>query len=280
MPRSDYYERRAEKLERYQELAEKKAAEGKAILDQAHKMAEIIPFGQPILVGHHSEKRDRNYRDKIHNKFDKGFQTLETAEHYKRKAGAAIDNDAISSDAPDAIDLLKEKLQSLKDSHELMVQGNKIVRNKKLTNEQKKTELVKLGLLESDAELKLVPDCLGDLGWPRYALANSSGNIRNVEKRIDFLERQAKEESTEIEIGDISIVNSVKDNRIMIFFPYVPDEGIRSFLKSRGFRWSPSNRAWQAYRSAAHWIPSIVKMLTVMPGYVNPSLFVMPEEED
>ncbi|MBP2657188.1 MAG: hypothetical protein H6Q69_220 [Firmicutes bacterium] len=27
----------------------------------AKKMAEYIPFGQPILIGHHSEQRDRNF---------------------------------------------------------------------------------------------------------------------------------------------------------------------------------------------------------------------------
>lgn len=266
----DYYAKKEARIQRYQDLAERKKVEGNAIIGQAHKMAEAIPFGQPILVGHYSEKRDRNYRDKIHNKFGKGFETLETAEHYKRKADAAIDNDAISSDAPDAIKLLKEKLQSLKESHALMLAGNKIIRNKKLTAEQKIAELVKIGLEEKRATDKLKPDALGDIGFPRYAITNSSANIRNVEKRIEFLEKRANDVTTEITIGDFSIVNSVEDNRIMVFFPFTPDEGIRSFLKARGFRWSPSNRAWQAYRSAAHWIPEIVKRLTVMPAYITP----------
>lgn len=77
---------------------------------------------------------------------------------------------------------------------------------------------------------------------------------------------------TEQQIGDITIINSVEDNRIMITFPGVPDESIRARLKSDGFRWSPSNGAWQAYRSAAWKIPGIIKFLTVMPGYVQPVL--------
>ena len=40
----------------------------------ARDMASIIPFGQPILVGHHSEKRDRNYRGRIHKKFERSFE--------------------------------------------------------------------------------------------------------------------------------------------------------------------------------------------------------------
>jgi hypothetical protein len=39
---------------------------GQALYDDAHRMADAIPFGQPILDGHHSEGRDRRYRDRIH----------------------------------------------------------------------------------------------------------------------------------------------------------------------------------------------------------------------
>lgn len=49
-------------------------------------MASIIPFGQPILVGHHSEQRDRNYRDRIHNTFGKAFAEQDKAAYYHSKA--------------------------------------------------------------------------------------------------------------------------------------------------------------------------------------------------
>ncbi|MCC3151437.1 DUF3560 domain-containing protein, partial [Bifidobacterium bifidum] len=68
------YERKQEaRRERLEARAEKARTEAKATYDRAHTMAEAIPFGQPILVGHHSEKRDRNYRGKIHNTFGKAF---------------------------------------------------------------------------------------------------------------------------------------------------------------------------------------------------------------
>jgi hypothetical protein len=52
-------------------------------------MASIIPFGQPILGGHHSEKRDRNYRDKIHNTYGKAFELQDKVGYYKDKAETA-----------------------------------------------------------------------------------------------------------------------------------------------------------------------------------------------
>lgn len=49
-------------------------------------MASVIPFGQPILIGHPSEQRDRNYRDKIHNTFGKAFAMQDKAAYYEDKA--------------------------------------------------------------------------------------------------------------------------------------------------------------------------------------------------
>ena len=270
MTASDYYNKKASRILRFQELADKNKTAGDTLHEQAHKMAEVIPFGQPILIGHHSEKSDRSYRNRIHNKFEQAFEAYDKADYYNQKATSAIDNDAISSDAPDAIELLKEKLQNLKESHEMMLHGNKIIRNKKLTDEQKISELVKIGLPEPKAKDKLSGDCMGNIGFPRYAITNSSVNIRNVEKRITELEKRKNDVTTETSIGDIDIIDSVEENRIMIIFPGVPGESIRARLKSDGFRWSPSNGAWQTYRTAKWKIQGIIKMLTVMPAYVTP----------
>lgn len=273
MTLSDYHERKAERIERLKLLAVSTQAASEATLNQARKMADIIPFGQPILIGHHSEKRDRNYRDRIWSKFEKSAELQQKADYYKYRAAAAIDNEAISSDDPDAIEALKEKLENLKASHELMIQGNKIIRNKKLTNDQKIEELVKIGLEEKRASDKLKPDALNNIGFPKYAITNSGANIRNVENRIKELEKQRNDKTTEQQIGDISIINSVEENRIMIYFPYKPDESVRDRLKRDGFRWSPSNQAWQAYRSAAWKIPGFITFLTVMPAYIPPSVY-------
>lgn len=262
MPREDYYQRQAEKLERYQDLAAKKTEDGNRLIDRAHQMADQIPFGQPILVGHYSEKRDRNYRARIDSTWDRGRETLKTAEHYERKVQAIESNRAISSDAPDAIELLKTKLQNLKDSHAVMVAANKVLKSKKLTNEQKIQEMIKIGLSETQAKSNFIPDSLGRIGYPNYAITNSGANIRNVEKRIAHLEKQKDDVTTVQEIGNITITDSVENNRIMIVFPGIPDECIRDRLKSEGFHWSPSAGAWQAYRTAKWKVPGIVAYLT------------------
>ena len=105
----NYEERQQARKERYEKRAEQLREEAKRLHGQAHEMASAIPFGQPILVGHHSEGRDRRYRERIHNTFGRSFAAQEKAEYYERKA-ESVGRSGISSDDPDAIKKLRSKL--------------------------------------------------------------------------------------------------------------------------------------------------------------------------
>ena len=130
-----YEEKQEARRKRYKKKAEQLKEEAEHLHDQAHKMAEAIPFGQPILVGHHSEKRDRRYRERIHNTFGKSFECLDKSEYYEQKA-TAVGTGGISSDDPDALVKLKEKLESLKRSHALMKATNAAIRKGKTPDRQ------------------------------------------------------------------------------------------------------------------------------------------------
>ena len=41
---------------------------------ESNKLASVVPFGQPILVGHHSERRHRRLLERVHAKTRKGFE--------------------------------------------------------------------------------------------------------------------------------------------------------------------------------------------------------------
>src|SRR3954469_3088557 len=75
----------------------------------AYKMASFIPMGQPILIGHHSEKRDRNYRKKIDSLHSQSYHLGEKAKYYEEKAVTIESNPAIFSDDPEALIKLREK---------------------------------------------------------------------------------------------------------------------------------------------------------------------------
>lgn len=56
---NSYEAKQAARKARFEERAEQASAESASTYNRARDMAQAIPFGQPILVGHHSETRDR-----------------------------------------------------------------------------------------------------------------------------------------------------------------------------------------------------------------------------
>lgn len=76
----------ARKAENAANLAVKHENQSNAAYDRAHKTLDAIPFGQPILVGHHSEKHHRADLRKIDRLEKKGREESEIAQAYKRRA--------------------------------------------------------------------------------------------------------------------------------------------------------------------------------------------------
>lgn len=79
-------EARAERAEDRAEAAGKEwASEHRA----ADAISSFIPFGQPILVGHHSEKRHRRDLAKIDAHLGKAVDAAKRKEHYEQRAATA-----------------------------------------------------------------------------------------------------------------------------------------------------------------------------------------------
>ena len=251
--KSNFEERKENRIERYKELAEKHEINSDNLSERARKMADCIPFGQPILVGHYSEGRDRRFRDKIHNTFGKSIEEQNTADYYKQKAASASSNHAIFSDDPEAVVKLKEKIAGLEKLQEIMKAANKIINRKTGTNEEKIIELAALKIPNPGRLFE--PDYCGRLGFPGFELTNNNANIRRLKERLAHLQKQETQETTEKELTNgIRIVDNVEDNRLQIFFPGKPTDEIRENLKSYGFRWSPMVGARKRHRSnSATW---------------------------
>ena len=116
---NDYEERKQARIDRLHEKAEKARAESHSLFKQSTDMASAIPAGQPV-----HGPADRRYREKIGRKMDQSIAALEKADYYERKAQAAENNTAISSDDPEALAKLKEKLEDLQISQTRMKQIN------------------------------------------------------------------------------------------------------------------------------------------------------------
>lgn len=241
----NYEERKQNRIDYANEQAAKLKKESENLYNKARNMASVIPLGQPILVGHHSENRDRNYRNKIHNTYGKAFATSDKAEYYENKASTIEANNSISSDDPQALAKLRAKLTLLETTQEFMKAANKCVKSG-----NKAAFMILPHATERIWQEITTPDFLKRTGFADYALKNNNANIRSVKQRIARLESMEKLDTSEKTINGVRVVINAEANRVQLFFPEKPGEEIIDRLKSRGFRFSRSEgNAWQQYIS-------------------------------
>jgi hypothetical protein len=241
---NDFESERAAKAARFRQLAEKHANIATGRHFAARERLEMIPLGQPILVGHHSEKRHRKDLTRINEHFAKAKEHHDKAEYFRRRAAAAESNVIIFSDDPDATEKLVDKIDRLKKRQGVMKRANRLIRK------ADREGLADLGFSEETIAKLFAQDFAGRAGFPNYALTNNSANIRRLEKRLAAIQNAQGDESTEEQFpGDVRLVDNVDTNRLQIFFPEIPAEEIRRELKRNGFRWSPTAGAWQRHRS-------------------------------
>lgn len=266
-----YNERVQARLVRLQRAADKIRHESESALKLARDRADTIPFGQPILVGHYSEGRDRRFRAKIDRGFRKGYELHRLAQEKQRAVKIAAEGTSISSDDPAAVLKLTDKLAGLIALRDLWKVENQHVRAvMKLPEADRHGALTKIVGSEGRAYSLLAPDFMGRVGHPSYRLTNIGATIRQVEQRIHDLKiKQAQsalateEESSET-IGNVRIDYDTADNRVRLNFPGKPDRAIIDILKGHGFRWSPTNSAWQRQltNDARYWAQYIARKAT------------------
>jgi hypothetical protein len=249
--RQDYTQRQEDRIERYENRAAKAEAESDAAYSQSHKIIGAIPMGQPILVGHHSEahhRRDLNRADRL---MHKSVEASEKASYYQDKADAARKNSAISSDDPDAVDKLQDKLQRLQAAQEQDKAMNAYYRKHKtlkgfdgITDEE---------AAKADAELAEQDASPYSSGKhppvPSWVLSNRNAEISRLKQRLAKLQQVDEMEHVEIDFDGGTLLTNEEINRVQILFDGKPDEATRSKLKTYGFRWSPKEKAWQTQRT-------------------------------
>ena len=87
---STLIDRAEDRADRFDDYRDKRTDEAERATAQARRVADGIPSGQPILVGHHSERHARKDAERIQNGMRKAVQAFDTADYWKRRAVAAI----------------------------------------------------------------------------------------------------------------------------------------------------------------------------------------------
>ena len=149
----------------------------------------------------------------------------------------------ISADEPDAKKKLEDKLKSLEANQEYMKAVNVYFR--------KHGTCVGFPDMDEHTARKLDVNVKNGYSWekqpfPAYALQNNNQNIHATKKRIAQLEKnESLQAGTAWSFEGGEVFFNKENNRVQILYEGKPDEATRTNLKSRGFRWSPKEKAWQ-----------------------------------
>jgi len=125
--RADGYnvqERAKAKAERYQQWAASAETKSNSAYEASKEGHEFLSLGEPIKVGHHSEKRHRALFERNDNRMRKYIELLEVsatheskAEYWNRKA-----ND-INLSMPESLEYYEYKVEEAKEKHEGLKSG-------------------------------------------------------------------------------------------------------------------------------------------------------------
>lgn len=255
-----------------------KTAEYKGYVDRAYELADKIVAARPdqadrvySMVARYSKRMAEYMNRDIHigcmcpsvmisgagnfpvrkkekqNKaWDKNHQFFNETQGILSKMESILHGkELIKSSDDDAIEKLEEKLEGLKELQEAMKAANKALRMK---NVEKGNETLRnMGYSDSRIKELREPDFCGRIGFPDYALQNNNANIHRVEGRIKELKATKEKGTQETECKFFKIVRNTEEMRLQLIFEGKPEPEVREVLKSNGFRWAPSQSAWQRH---------------------------------
>jgi hypothetical protein len=160
----------------------------------------------------------------------------------KTERNEIMDNRVISSDDPNAIQKLQDKLEMCEKSQKYMKEVNAYYRKNGTCEGFPGMEAARAARLDESVRQAYSWD---KQPFPSYALTNNSAEIRRLKQRIEKL-------TVNQEVGFVGwtfdggeVVANSEENRLQILFDEKPDEQKRSALKGNGFKWLPSQGAWQ-----------------------------------
>ena len=152
----------------------------------------------------------------------------------------SVGKGGISANDNLAVEKLTAKLAELEESQVLMKSVNAYYRKNKTLDgcpglSAEVTQQLKASM-SRDWRKAPVP-------FPSYQLSNNNANIHRVQARIEELSSRSDFAGWTFPGGKAEINEG--ENRLQLFFDEKPSDAQRQELKQNGFKWAPSQSAWQ-----------------------------------
>jgi hypothetical protein len=247
MTRRERLERKVEKREEWAAGRRDKAAAG---FERARKIADGIPLGQPILVGHHSEKRHRRDLARIDAGMAAGVESQKMAEHHESKAAGLADQleRSIYSDDANAIAELEARILE-REAEATRIKALNVAIRREMKAGLTEGWLARTGA--TDAEQRAMLDN-ARLGWahtpifPSYVLTNLRGRITADRERIVMIKRR-QVRTAAAEAAPLGILIEGTGEYVRVTFAEKPAREILTALKAAGFMWGGGS--WSGLRA-------------------------------
>lgn len=164
----------------------------------------------------------------------------------------------IRASNPDAPALIRAEIEQRKATHAQMKAANAVIRSTRGQEPDARVQALvdATGWRDSTARACIFPPqaWMGS-GFAAYQLSGELAEIKRLEDRLANIEtmreRGTVERAHNTEAGALRVVENPDAARIQLFFPDKPDSKTRDLLKGHGFRWAPSEGAWQRHLNNA-----------------------------
>jgi uncharacterized protein (DUF934 family) len=189
----------------------------------------------PVARANKANERERNHGEA----YFKFFESLENKKS-REERGEVI----IKASDDDAVEKLQAKIDALELVQSQMKAFNKISLSKKLSNQEKLDQVKALNITSE------VLRYTENGGFPSYKLTNNNAKIKNARARLESIKLNKSLDVADKIYDGFRIVHNTDIQRIQFVFDDKPNADIISLLKSKSFRWSPREKAWQRQMTA------------------------------
>lgn len=195
---------------------------------------------------------------------DNAFRTVSDHDKAARSAVERIafphgaPGEPIRASNPDAPALIRAEIEKRQAAHAMMKAANAAIRSAKGKDVDAKVQAVvdATGWREATARRCVVPpqEWMGS-GFSAYQLSGELAEIKRLEARLATIEANRARGTVEHEhnttAGRLRVVENGDAARIQMFFDGKPEAATRDLMKREGFRWAPSEGAWQRHLNNA-----------------------------
>jgi hypothetical protein len=235
------------RIEKRREWAESAARKSSSAFERSHSLTAQIPFGQPVQLGHHSQRAHENTLARSDALMSRACAESHKSADHEQKANNAerMLDKIVFSDDEDAVERIEARIAGHDKQATLMTAINKAWKKATGTPAERSAKLVASGVC-SERIAEQAALTMTQFTYLKAPLdtTNIRARIRTDKKRLeDIRAQQARAERAE-KAGGICIEG---EDVVCITFSEKPEYEILEALRSAGFQWGGGS--WCGWRT-------------------------------